>query len=87
MKLLKELAAFAVEEFSVALLVGCLVFSLWASNKMLSDAFVTAYAAWILRSLAIIGLVLNGLMIAVALKIMYDDFRDWRAARREADND
>lgn len=81
MKLLKELAAFAVEEFSVTLVACLFGFSLWASQQMLNDALLTAYDAWILRSLAVIGVFLNVLMIAVALKIMYDDFQDWRARR------
>lgn len=76
MKLLKDLAAFAVEECGVAFVAFLIAFSLWATSNMVHTAYSTTLVA-----LAVIGLILNVLMIVGAVKLVYDDFKDWCARR------
>lgn len=74
MKSIKDFAQFTVEECGVAFVVCLVAFSLWATSHMLSTANSTGLVA-----LAIVGVILNVLMIAVAVKLAYDDFKDFRA--------
>lgn len=76
MKLLKELVAFAVAESSVALFACLVVFSLWTTSNMVHTAYSTTLVA-----LAVVGLILNVLMIVGAVKLVYDDFKHWRDRR------
>ena len=78
MKLLKDLAAFAVEECAVPGVAFLIAFSLWATSHMFRMACSTALVA-----LAVIGVILNVLMIVGAMKLAYDDFQDFRTRRED----
>ena len=79
MKLIKDLAAFAVEESAIACVVFLVVFSLWATSNMVHTAYSTTLVV-----LAVVGLILNVLMIAGALKLVYDEFKDFQARHEQS---
>lgn len=81
MKLLKDLATFAVTEFVAKLLVCSMLFSLWATSGLIRAYEAAGYMKGLLFALTSTCVVLNVMMVVVAAKLLYDSFQEFRANR------
>lgn len=81
MKLLKDLATFAVTEFGVKLLVCSMLFSLWTTSGLIRAYEAAGYMKGLLFALTSTCVVLNVMMVVVAAKLLYDCFQEFRANR------
>lgn len=81
MKLVKDLAAFTVEEGWMAFLVFVTAFTAWATSGVIKAYMMSGHNSALMFVAITACWILNVVLIATAVKLVLDAFSEFRASR------